>query len=279
MSKTNGTDELLMHQLRQILLREDREALEALKNELDDPVRLSRRVGPLIEEQIQFLKQHFPAEFRQAVDKIVEQKIRESREELLNVIYPALGVMIRKYVAHQMQMLREKVEHQIRQTTSMNRWIGKMKSMFSGVSQADLLLSAADRPVVEEVFLIERDSGLLLGSASLQPMFNREAVAGMLTAIKAFVEDAFERESQEVELVQYGDFQILMQGFRTCYIALAIRGVLSAGEKDRIIAAILAFAAGEGFPRHDAMDPEMTRQLSERLEQTFIERDKKNIPV
>ena len=67
-----------------------------------------------------------------------------------------------------------------------------MKHKFFGGSDAETVLAALDKPILEEIFIIQRDSGLMLGNASMSPTVNREAVAGMLTAIKSFVEDAFE---------------------------------------------------------------------------------------
>lgn len=271
----NGNDELLMHKLREILLQEDREALRELRNELNDPERLSIKVSPIIEDQINFLKQHFPSEFKNAVNKIVEQKIKESQEELLNVIYPALGLMIRKYIAHQIQMMKDRMEEQIRKTTNATWLLRKMRTAIFGVSQSDMLLASSEKPTVEEVFIIERDSGLLKGSASLRPAFDRDVVAGMLTAIKAFVEDAFQKESQELELVQYGTYQIILSNFRTYYIALAVSGVLSSGERDRLTTSILEFANDEKALLIDDENPESTQLLSTSLEDKFIEREKK----
>jgi hypothetical protein len=271
----NGADDLLMHKLREILLHEDREALQQLRNELDNPEQLSKKVSPIIDEHINFMKQHFPVEFKNAVNKIVEQKIRDSQQELLNVIYPALGLMIRKYIAHQIQLLKEKIEDQIRRTTNATLIWRKIRTSIFGVSESDLMLASAEKPKVEEVFIIERESGLLKGSASLQPAFNRDVVAGMLTAIKAFVEDAFEKESQELELVQYGTYQIILQNFGTYYIALAVSGLLSAGEKDRLLNAILEFADTEKALLTDNENPELERLLSSSLVEKFIDSEKK----
>lgn len=271
----NGTDDLLMHKLREILLHDDREALQQLRDELDNPERLSVKVSPIIDEHINFMKQHFPVEFKNAVNKIVEQKIKDSQQELMNVIYPALGLMIRKYIAHQIQLTKEKIEDQIRKATSVT-WIWrKMRSSILGVSESDLLLAEAEKPTVEEVFIIERDSGLLKGSASLRPMFNRDVVAGMLTAIKAFVEDAFEKESQELELVQYGTYQIILHNFGTYYIALAVSGLLSSGERDRLVNAIMEFADNEKSLLIDDENPEVEYLLSAKLVEKFIDSEKK----
>lgn len=271
----NGADDLLMHKLREILLHDDREALQQLRDELDNPERLSKKVSPIIDEHINFMKQHFPVEFKNAVNKIVEQKIRDSQQELLNVIYPALGLMIRKYISHQIQLMKEKIEDQIRRTTNATLIWRKIRTSIFGVSESDLMIATAEKPTVEEVFIIERESGLLKGSASLRPAFNRDVVAGMLTAIKAFVEDAFEKESQELELVQYGTYQIILHNFGTYYIALAVSGLLSAGEKDRLVTAILEYADNEKTLLIDDENPELERLLSSSLVEKFIDIEKK----
>ena len=57
----------------------------------------------------------------------------------------------------------------------------------------------------------------------------------MLTAIKAFVDDAFRHSNEELELIQYGQYQILVKDFFNFYIAVAIKGALTATLKEKTL--------------------------------------------
>ncbi|MFM2268939.1 MAG: hypothetical protein RL757_2380 [Bacteroidota bacterium] len=223
----------VLETLREIVLRDDRLELQKVQQILNDRLLLSEKVNPIVEEHLDFLKQNFPKEFSKIVDKMIEQKIKNSQNEILNVIYPQVGQMITKYVNFQIQLLREQINERIEFLTSKQGLMLRLKAKLFGLSEADLALASVKISTLEEVFLIQKNSGLLLGSASRQPKLNRDVVAGMLTAIKAFIEDAFERENQELEGVNYGNYQIFLQNFPTFYAAIAVSGAPSVGEQQR----------------------------------------------
>ena len=129
------------------------------------------------------------------------EKLRESRDELLDVLYPVLGKMIKKYISQQFQEIKDTIDKQLRNTFSSKNVVGRFKSMVFGVQKSDLMLSQIDKPRVEEIFVIQHNSGILLGSASMNKTIDQDVIAGMFTAIKAFVEDAFQREREELELI------------------------------------------------------------------------------
>lgn len=263
-------DELLMKKLKEILLQEDRNALQQLQETLNDPVRLSERISPIIEQRLNFIKKNFPAEFRVAVNDIVEQKIRDSQDEILNVIYPTLGKMIRKYISHQFQELKESVDMQIKKMFSTKGFLRHIRNRIFGINESELALSLLNRPIIEEVFVIERDAGLLLGNASLSPTIDRDVVAGMLTAIKAFVEEAFLREREDLELIQYGAYHIVIQNFHSYFMALAISGTFLQTDKQKIAADILDFAEKEAHFISSHPEETAQKELSERLDLCFI---------
>ncbi|MEL6926232.1 MAG: hypothetical protein AAFO94_19475, partial [Bacteroidota bacterium] len=231
-------DELLMKSLRDIILYEDREELSRLRNQLQDEAYLSARITPFLEERLQFFKENFSEEYKAVVDQIVLEKMKSSKDELLEVIYPEMGKMIRKFIALQFQMLKESIDAQIKKSFS-------FKNFFRRKKTAEEILSQVDRPVIEEVYVIQRDSGLLLGHASKAETINSDLIAGMLTAIKAFVEDAFRRQSEDLEMIEYGTYKIFIQSFHSYYVAVAMTGSLSAAERDQLSAHILNFASDE----------------------------------
>ena len=95
----------LMSQLREILLKEDRSALMEVQRILDERDLLENRINPIIEDHLTYLKQNFPQEFKQVVNKQIEQKLKDSQQEIIDVIYPVLGKMITKYINLQFQLL------------------------------------------------------------------------------------------------------------------------------------------------------------------------------
>jgi hypothetical protein len=66
-------------------------------------------------------------------------------------------------------------------------------------------------------------------------------IAGMLTAIKSFVEDAFQRDREALELIEYGTYKIIIQNFHTYYLATAVSGTLTIHDRNEIATQLLNF--------------------------------------
>jgi hypothetical protein len=147
-------EEVLMHQLRDILLRDDRETLSAVKRVLEDKTLLSDKISPIVEEHLEMMRQNFPQEYEKLVNKMIEHKLKSSQTEILEVIYPALGKMITKFISLQFQMLKESIDQQMKSMFSTKNIMDKLRYRFSGVKSAEIILAAADVPRVEEIFVI-----------------------------------------------------------------------------------------------------------------------------
>ncbi|MFQ5445459.1 MAG: hypothetical protein ACE5FF_00860 [Saprospiraceae bacterium] len=269
-------ERLMMNKLREILLAEDRQELERLRKLLDNPVLWSEKVTPLIDERLAFLKNNFPVEFRIAVDNIIEQKLEASRDELLDIIYPTLGTMIKKYIQHQFQQLKESLEEQIRNTFQRGI-IGRLRYALFGVKPKEMsenILSKMDGPVIEEIFIIEHHSGILLGSASRNKTIDLDMIAGMLTAIKSFVEDTFQQGNEKLEAVQYGTFSILIENFHTYYIAAAVSGSISSQEQMALSDSLLQFAERELKMNLKKPDGTSNYLIRQKLEHRFFDAQK-----
>ena len=110
----------------------------------------------------------------------------------------------------------------------------------------------------------------MLGSAALYPSVNRDVVAGMLTAIKSFVEDAFERENEDLEMIQYGTYRILIQTYPFYYFAMALSGSVSSAESERLRGQVLDFIEKTDSLRIDDINEEVQNKISQELEEHFI---------
>jgi len=265
-------DELLMKSLRDILLYKDREELKKLRDQIEDEKYLSEKITPFVEDRIQFFKENFSEEYKKIVEQIVLEKMKDSKNELLEVIYPEMGKMIRKFINLQFQMLKESIDNQIKSTFSKQGIFGKITNIFPWrrKEMAEEILSQVDKPNIEEVYVIQRDSGLLLGHATKKDSMNSDLVAGMLTAIKAFVEDAFTRKSEDLEMIEYGSYKIFIQSFHTYYVAAAMTGSLSAHERDQLSQEIMEFASKELNQNIKEVTSSVTDKISEKLMQAFL---------
>ncbi|MFK7935781.1 MAG: hypothetical protein AB8G22_19870 [Saprospiraceae bacterium] len=262
MNGEHHSDSKKIQQIQAILLRKERAELLEIREQL---AQRDATVQQMIDEKLTYFQSHFPMEFEIGLNKIIERKIENSQEKLLDAIYPVLGKMIRKYIALQFEQLQQRIDQQLNQG-----FIGRLRNMFSGVKESEIVMSQIPDSGVEEVFVIQKYSGLLLGSASAEETINSDVIAGMLTAIKSFVEDAFKREDEDLEMIQYGSYSIIIQNFYSYYIAIAVKGKLTISQKSDLYSKSLEL--GEQHLPNLVSNPTNTTHLliKNKLEATFF---------
>ena len=256
--------------LRELLLEEDREKINALNQEILVREKISARIDPLIDEKIEDLRKNFPEYFGDTITETIKAQIRDSQDEVVDALYPIMGKMVKKYIFAEISKLSERINKRVKNTFSFKSMFKRFKRRASGVSDGDAILQDAFQPKIEEVFVIEKDSGILLGNHSTGNIANKDMVSGMLTAIKSFAEDAFSKEGQDLEDVKFETFQILLYNFNTVYIALAVSGVLNTDYKDKLIDRINNFAE-DLFD--DRADLENESKLNEMIVDYLIKED------
>ncbi len=266
----------LFQQLRDLLFEEEQrehEQLAQVVHELHEDIntrqRLETKVDPIVEDKFAYLKEHFPELFGPDIADAIAIQIRESQDAMVEALYPIIGKLIKKYVSAEITSLSERIDQQLDKAFSWEGWVNRVRAWLAGVSYSEWMLRHTIAPVIEEVFVIEQHSSLLLGSYSHQQLLDRDMIAGMLTAIQGFVQEAFAQNQQTLEVIEYESYRIVIKNFRSFYIAVTVSGVVDAAFKKELDNTILDFA-------HQVLDqpvPAMTARekdyLSEPLTRYF----------
>lgn len=268
------------NQLRKILLEQDREERDELAQKLSDldeqlnkKEKLEVKLDPILKEQEIHLRNNFSHLFGPQITESISKQIKDSQDEVVEALYPILGRMIKKYITNEIEKLSEKVDQQMELAFSWEGWKLRIKAWFSGTSQKEVMLSKLIEPKIEEIFVIEHDSGILMGSFSRSESVDQDMVAGMLTAIKAFVEDAFTSEKQELESIDYENYKIVLKSFKSFFLAVVTSGGMSMAFRDKLDDQLIDFADKVlKNARSESAEPEED-QLSGRLAEFFNDFD------
>ena len=95
---------------------------------------------------------------------------------------------------------------------------------------------------IEQIMVIESGSGLIVSEYSKTQGIDQDTVAGMLTAIKSFAQDAFTTQIQNLEYIEYENYHIHLQNFSNYYIAVVISGAFTATFRSKLEDKLLDFA-------------------------------------
>jgi hypothetical protein len=220
--------------LRTLLLTDDRLLTESISKKisiLEETIRerekLSEKVSPIIKEELETFALNIPQQLGPVITKTLKIQIAESKDEVVEALYPILGQMIKKYISQEIKMLSESIDKSTKEAFSGKAIKRKLKALFSGVKENDLIISELANAEVEQIFVIEKGSGILLGSYQTKETVDEDMISGMLTAIKAFVEDAFKEKQHDLQSIEYDLYEIHLHSFHKYYIASAVSGTFT----------------------------------------------------
>ncbi|HHB79903.1 MAG TPA: hypothetical protein ENK85_11780 [Saprospiraceae bacterium] len=271
LQKTNTSisdDNRLFEELKETLLREDREALQRLQDILDQPEKLSHKMSPVLEKRLSLFKEAFPKEYKAIIEKIIAEKLANSKEELLEAIYPIMGKLIKKYISLQFQLLRESIDQKMK-FSIWHKIKTKSKVFFTGVKSDEIILGDLIDSSIENVFIIQKHSGLLIASTNDDPTLHDDLIAGMMTAIKSFAEDAFDKNGAELEVISYDNYQLLLESYYSYYFVVAVTGNISSAQNAKIHEKMNTFAR-KNLNRNTVKTGQFSPSLSIKLKSFFL---------
>jgi outer membrane protein OmpA-like peptidoglycan-associated protein len=154
----------------------------------------------------------------------IKQQINLHQDAMSDALYPIIGSTILKSLAEKMRAIDEKLERALN-VEGISR---KFKAKLQGVSEAELLLKETTPLTVKAAFLIQKESGLVISAVqkSEGEQLESDTLAGMLTAIRAFVSDCIAQSGSiaEVDAIEHGMSKIVLEVAGYCYLAVVIQG-------------------------------------------------------
>lgn len=193
-----------------------------------DKQAMSSALAPLLPEAITRGVSHSPGEYAKAlgpeIGPAIKEQINLERDAMVDALYPVIGSTISKYMAEVIHSINQKVENAF----SVEGLTRKIRAKMQGVSEAELIFREAMPFTVQAVFLIHKGSGLVISEVqpSDRQRLESEMVAGMLTAIRSFVNDCIAQSGDvsEIDLIEYGKSKIILEVAGYCYLAVVIQG-------------------------------------------------------
>jgi OOP family OmpA-OmpF porin len=204
-------------ELRRLLEPAEDERLESLARSLPHAVQRSLGHGPDLRRSLQ-----------PHVREAVVTALKQDSALVVEAVLPVIGTLIRRYIATAMQEFVDSVNLAQEQSVSMRSLEWRLEALRTGRPFGEIVLSKSLLYRVEQVFLIHRDTGLLLCHRSAKGVAARDAdmVSGMLTAIGDFVRDSFaSAEGKQLEIVQVGDLRVWARHGTHSILAGVVRGV------------------------------------------------------
>ena len=187
-----------LEKLRELLVGDEIEHLKELDNKLQEDV------------------------FNDKVAKAISKEIANNKDMMIDTLYPIIGGMISRYVTQAIKEMMQNINNKIEDGLSIEKYRRSIKSKITGVSEMELLVKESNRAIISSLFIIKKDSGLLIAKSELddKQIDDPHMVASMASAIKDFINDWVEsnKSQTEIQVVSYGNATLYIESAGSVYI-------------------------------------------------------------
>ncbi|MGI9409071.1 MAG: OmpA family protein [Hyphomicrobiaceae bacterium] len=161
------------------------------------------------------------------VVQTIRLELRNSQDELVDILYPITGRMVKSYVASAIQDLVRDLNRRVEQNGLMLR----IRSIVSGKSVAELAIAESQHLKVDEIFLIRRGSGALVARWPAGSSYSNSDIhlSGVMSAINDFATHAFQEQGGNLRTFELDEFNVYLRASQTYLIAAKCRGIAPGG--------------------------------------------------
>ncbi|MFN3785314.1 MAG: OmpA family protein [Thiothrix sp.] len=224
-------------QLRHLLFGKDYEELLALKAQFANSERYSASVARVIAEAIQLrarqdssLTHALTPVLAPLLEQTLTQTIQRQPQRFASILYPVMGPALRKSIQQALNEALENLNQLLESSFSPQAWQWRWQAWRTGQPYAQVVLLRTLVYQVEQVFLIHRETGLLLHHLPGTHVVNNDPniIAGMLTAIQDFINDSFTLADADTTLdtLRLGELTVLVEQGPHAILALVVRGTV-----------------------------------------------------
>ncbi|MDQ6974982.1 MAG: hypothetical protein Q9M22_00295 [Mariprofundaceae bacterium] len=226
-------DQAAMQALRDLIVGPEQEKIEVLEthlNEISHPVATVEDIARALPESIR-LRISEDQSLQHALQPVTEQAIQESvrnnPKPLSDALFPIMGPAIRKSINHTINTMLQSMNQAVENSFSIQgiRW--RIQAMRSDKTFAEIVLLNTLVYRVEQIFVIHRESGLLIQHIANDGSIEEDAdlISSMLTAVTDFVRDSFAPGSNEaINNLRMGEMELLIGQSPHITLALVCRG-------------------------------------------------------
>ncbi len=200
--------------------------------------RLVADLSNIITRAIQVSRQAMADALGPVMGDAIRVQIRDSREEMVEALYPVILGTVQRAISEFARELQRNIDARLKTSFRPRGALRTLYARIRGISESELILRDSLPFEVEEIFLIQRESGLLMAQkgSDVAEAPDSDLISGMLTAIRDFARESFGDGTADEELdeIQYGGERIIIQSGQFVYIAAVVGGVEPEGFRSQL---------------------------------------------
>ncbi|MER8578935.1 OmpA family protein [Mesorhizobium sp. M1423] len=217
-----------METLRQLLVGREISELSRVTHLLDEPEQLAAAVGSVLPSAAaRALHAQLGEALAPAVERAVQRSIQKSPRTLTDILYPVFLPAIRKSIGEKIDQTFQSLNETLRHIFTWHGLKWRLEAWRTGASFSEVVLKHSLVYRVEHVFLINRNSGLLIAHVAADNATSEDPqlISSMLSAIQDFVKDSFnEKEQSGLDTIRFGELRLWSEVGPFATLVAVIRG-------------------------------------------------------
>ncbi|TVZ74117.1 outer membrane protein OmpA-like peptidoglycan-associated protein [Rhizobium mongolense USDA 1844] len=217
-----------METLRQLLVGREISELSRVTHLLGEPEQLAEAVGGVLPSAAARAPHAQLGEaLAPAVERAVQRSIQKSPRTLTDILYPVFLPAIRKSIGEKIDQTFQSLNETLRHIFTWHGLKWRFESWRTGASFSEVVLKHSLVYRVEHVFLIDRNSGLLIAHVTADNATSEDPqlISSMLSAIQDFVKDSFnEKEQSGLDTIRFGELRLWSEVGPFATLVAVIRG-------------------------------------------------------
>jgi len=219
-----------MESIRDLLLGPEKRQLEVLQQRIENPELHAQDVSRVLPQAAALASardDRLAVALTPAVERALKESVKRDPDTLVQAIFPVIGPAIRKSIAEAFSKLMLSLHRTLEHSLSPKGLKWRLEALRTGKSFAEVVLAHTLLYRVEQVFLIHRQTGLLLQHVVAPQIQAQDAgmVSAMLTAIQDFAQDSFRVSAGEaLHTLQIGELNVWVESGPLATLAAVIRG-------------------------------------------------------
>lgn len=229
-AQDNSPQEDELSALRHLLLAKEQGQLSELQDRLENRKRRASDLSQVLTESIT-LRAAKDKSLTKALTPTVQEaltiSVKKNPQTIVEAIFPVIGPAIRKAIANALREMVQSLNQALEYSLSVKGLKWRLEAARTGKTFAEVILSQTLLYRVEQLFLIHKETGLLLHHVTAMAVVSQDAdmVSGMLAAIQDFVRDSFGAQGGEgLGALEVGELTVWIEQGPRALLAAVIRG-------------------------------------------------------
>lgn len=222
-----------MAELRRLLLEPEQLQLGNILERLNNPRIRAKELSRPLPEAIRLRNAQDDALTEALAPTIVtafHNSVKKDPRPIADAISPLMGPAIRRAIAVALSSFVQTIDQALKHSLSWQGVKWRFEALKTGKSFAEVVLYHTLVYRSEQVFLIHKQTGLLLHHVAADPTITKDAdiVSGMLTAMQVaignFARDSFGSSNEQIDTLDMGDREVWFESGPQAVLAVVIRG-------------------------------------------------------